>query len=475
MKIFVIGAGPTGLSLVDGLSKNPDIKFEVIEADSSIGGLAKTVSWKDHGSHDLGPHKIFTLDQILLDKVIKLLPEKGWIKRPKKSSIYMNGRYIGYPPSPFALLRVYGIFKFVGILFSFAKAKISSILGLKKIITYEDDIKLRVGNALYSIFFRPIAIKLWGNPKTLDINLSKGRVQTPSILEVIAKILGLSRKSKFEALEFLYPKGGLQKIWDSIYKRSSKQGKFSLNEELFSVSIADNRIKTLLTKNTKSGEEKRYELNKDDFVFSTVPVKSLIKSFDRQIFNEAELKQIETAIVHNDLVLVFIKTDKADLLSESWVFIPELNISYHRLSEQESFDPDMSGRGSIVCCEIMSSNEREFINKSDEELLSICLKGLNTMGYMLEVKDFKVQRLYESYPVYRSGYKDVLQMIIERLDSIDNLRTIGRQGAFNYIGTIDAMDIGYGSAKYFIEYINSGDKTLWQKERNRTKFFPVLD
>jgi hypothetical protein len=35
------------------------------------------------------------------------------------------------------------------------------------------------------------------------------------------------------------------------------------------------------------------------------------------------------------------------------------------------------------------------------------------------------------------------------IDHIENLRTIGRQGAFNYIGTLDAMDIGYGAARWY--------------------------
>ena len=71
---------------------------------------------------------------------------------------------------------------------------------------------------------------------------------------------------------------------------------------------------------------------------------------------------------------------------------------------------------------------------------------------MLELKKFnivdaKVVRLNSSYPVLKIGYQENLENVLNELDKIENFKSIGRQGSFNYIGTLDAMDIGYGSSE----------------------------
>ncbi len=37
------------------------------------------------------------------------------------------------------------------------------------------------------------------------------------------------------------------------------------------------------------------------------------------------------------------------------MFVPDDKIIFHRVSEQESFDPEMTGDRSVVCCEVMKS------------------------------------------------------------------------------------------------------------------------
>jgi hypothetical protein len=71
------------------------------------------------------------------------------------------------------------------------------------------------------------------------------------------------------------------------------------------------------------------------------------------------------------------------------------------------------------------------------------------------------------------GHDEVLRGALAVLDRIGNLRSIGRQGAFNYIGTLDAMDIGYGAARWWL----STDRRAasWDRKRERTTHYPVLD
>jgi hypothetical protein len=94
------------------------------------------------------------------------------------------------------------------------------------------------------------------------------------------------------------------------------------------------------------------------------------------------------------------------------------------------------------------------------------------MGYIgFKVLNQRIIRLPKSYPVFRTGFEAGLTELIEGLDQFDNFRSIGRQGAFNYIGTLDAMDIGYG----FANWLSEGKTKTWKDERERTNHYPVLD
>ena len=69
MTYYILGAGPTGMAVVDGLIDAGSGSIVVFEKDQQLGGFAKTLQWNEVGDHDLGPHKIFTLDQTLLSRV----------------------------------------------------------------------------------------------------------------------------------------------------------------------------------------------------------------------------------------------------------------------------------------------------------------------------------------------------------------------------------------------------------------------
>ncbi|MDI6751270.1 MAG: hypothetical protein QME07_00185 [bacterium] len=473
MTIYILGGGPTALALSDGLLDSK-IPFVVIEKEPEVGGLSQTLKWDNHGFHDLGPHKIFSLNKPLMARVKNLLKSNDWLVRPKKSSIYIKKHFLPYPPSPFSLISIYGPIGFLGKIFDLIIARIH----LKKEnteLTFEKDLKARLGQGIYETLFKPIALKLWGDPTKLDVSLSKSRVQTPSLFEVIVKTLKIRTASKFEALEFYYPKGGLQRVWEAILSKSQNQGRFLVNKEVFAIIAEDSIIKRIRYKDRITKKEEEIILDKDDVVVSTLPLQEIPKLMGNGI-NSTTAEKIKKGIQLNDLIMIFFKIDKQSLLDDSWVFIPDSEIIFHRLSEQESFDPGMTPNGSIVCCEIMSNPTRPMNKLSDEELIASTKKGLADMGYDgFSIIDQRVIRLPLSYPVFWTGFSPILSEILDYLDQFKNFRTIGRQGSFSYIGTLDAMDIGYGMARWLINRKEGDADIMWKEERKRTSYYPVLD
>lgn len=470
MTVYILGGGPAGLAVADAITDETIHDFVLIEADQTLGGLAKTVEWGSIGLHDLGPHKIYTMDKSLEARVKSLLPEHKWVTVEKKSSIFIKGHYLAYPPSPFSLAKIYGVGTFLRMVIDYFFSVLKAAF-LKKYTpeTFEDDLVQRVGGTLYDTLFRPIALKLWGEPSTLDVKLSKGRVQTPSIIEIIGKLFRLRKSSQFEALYFDYPRGGLCSLWDSIEKKASGRGRF----------IKQARVKRLITEGCEiCGIEITYrdstieviKVANTDKVVSTLPI-PVLDQLMPTYFNSEEKELIKSTLKSNDLILIFIHIKERKLMDQSWVFVPDPSIIFHRLSEQASFDPEMTPNGSIVCCEIMSSSLRKMSNETDDMLYGRTIQGLSDMGFKdVRVLEYKVVRLPNSYPVYSQGYENKYSKIMAALDRSSNFKSIGRQGSFNYIGTLDAMDIGYG-------YVNSdlNKKVEWKEERARTEHFPVLD
>ena len=469
--LYILGAGPTGLALAQELAETrPDLRVVMIERGRSLGGLAQTRTWADYGTHDLGPHKIFTLDQELWKRIRALIPADQWLTRPKRSRIYLKGAFLPYPPSPLALARVFGIGAFVRMCYGFGTARFRS--PPKGTPTFESDLRSRVGDGLYDILFRPIALKLWGEPTTLDAKLSRGRVQTPSISEVILRLLRIKKTSQFEALEFDYPHGGLSRLWDSIRRRTEATTTYRLGAEISRLEFSDRQITALVVKG-EQGEE-RVPLAAGDYVFSTLPLLRMLKA--AQGVPEAISQSANEIVRLNDLVLVFFKLDVPELFSDSWIFVPDSAISFHRVSEQKSFDPAMTPHGTIVCCELMSNPTRPIADRTNDELAALAEKDLRILnGGNFKVMDAKVIRLPASYPVYVTGFAPKLEQVIGHFDRMENFKSIGRAGAFNYIGTLDCMDIGYGAGRWFAQPDAATRAARWTAERVRTSHYPVLD
>jgi len=469
MTTYILGAGPAGMAVIDGLVDANSGPFVLLEKGPSLGGLAQSVHWPGVGSHDLGPHKIFSLDKSLVTRIEALVPAENWLTRNKISSIFIKGHYLPYPPSPFSLAGVFGVVAFIKMVLGYGVAKLSGIVSFSNPKTFEEDLVGRLGKPLYEILFKPIAEKLWGDPKELDVKLSRGRVQTPSPLEVVGRLLKIKKSSDFEALTFRYPKGGLGSLWRAIEVKALGKGKILLGNTVTGLAVEGRRVCQI--RFSSEGNESVIDLGPDDQVVSTLPLMHTIKILKRALPEHFE-NLAQNTVSLNDLVLVFLHVDKPSLLDESWVFIPDPEVVFHRLSEQESFDPDMTPDGSVVCCEIMSSHRRPLASKTDAELISLAVSGLHIMGYSsFKVLSQRVIRLPKSYPVFLTGFEPGLSELIGGLDQFENFRSIGRQGAFNYIGTLDAMDIGYG----YVNWLTKDMTKPWKDERERTNHYPVLD
>ena len=101
MKVFVLGAGMSGLATAEHLIDNGVGNVEILELTEKVGGLGASFSWGDFEHNDLGPHIWHTPNFEIVNEWKKrfsnnLVEGKFWGKNVIGDA---PGEYFDYPLS----------------------------------------------------------------------------------------------------------------------------------------------------------------------------------------------------------------------------------------------------------------------------------------------------------------------------------------------------------------------------------------
>jgi protoporphyrinogen oxidase len=450
--LYILGAGPAGLGAAYAASKLGEFdQIIVVDANAHVGGLAQTVIWDEVGMHDLGPHKLFTLDEDLLKEIIAFLPPQSWLTRKKIAKVFQSGRVMEYPPSIIDMVLHFNIrLPMVVIQFLLAKANPRS-----KSNNLQEALINMVGKSLALEIILPAVRKVWGDPLTLDASLAKSRIQIPTIKEILANMLKQNKvQNKFEALSFKYPKGGLSVLWESVKVECERNGvTFQFSSSISAIEMNSNTVEKI---DMVSGVS--FQLRDNDLVVNTI---------NQDRFLSLANMPLNLPKSTMDLVLVFLHVEKK-LDSVSWYFVADDKLRSHRMSSQSSFDPSMVPIGDVICLEFMDHAGK----LSNEYVLGIAEGEFRSVyGKEIQIIARKVIRLKDSYPKFANIDLVTNAKHSQFLDSITNLLSIGRHGAGQYVGSLDAFDMG-AKVGIWLQRPSSDSKN---KYRESTSTYPILD
>ena len=156
-EVFVIGAGPAGLTASYLLTKQ-GISTTVIEADPVyVGGISRTANYKDF-LFDIGGHRFFSKSKEVVDLWKEILPQ-DFISRPRLSRIYYDGKYYSYPLKAFEALGNLGVVESAMCVLSFMYKQ---AFPNEKPETFHEWVSNQFGERLFSIFFKTYTEKVWG-------------------------------------------------------------------------------------------------------------------------------------------------------------------------------------------------------------------------------------------------------------------------------------------------------------------------
>ena len=427
-RILVCGAGPAGLTASYLLARG-GYSVCALESDSQVGGLARTVRYKDF-RFDIGGHRFFTKipevkafwDEVLGRELIEV---------PRLSRIHYRGRYFHYPLRAKEALLGLGPWEAALILLSYLRARLQPSPVEEN---FEQWVSNRFGHRLYQIFFKTYTEKVWGVPCTeIRAEWAAQRIQGLSLARALLEATSLQKRSPdIRSLihKFKYPRLGPGQMWERCGDLLNHAGgELRLHHRITAFELAGDRIVAARVA-TPAGEQ-RFEA---EHFISTMPLAALVQSLGPAVPDSVRTAAKE--LTYRDFILVALILDQPGLFPDNWIYVHTPGINVGRVQNFNNWSPALVPDANKTCLgmEYFCSEGDGMWESKNEELIALASRELGALGLArgARVIDGTVVRMPKAYPVYNAAYRRHLKTIRAFVDAIPNLQTIGRNGMHKY-------------------------------------------
>ncbi len=500
-RVVIIGAGPAGLSTAYELAKSDEFDITVLELESFVGGISRTVNYKNNRM-DIGGHRFFTknervsnvwheimplqskpsMDDVLLNRKIELDPNGAdpqtsdvvILKRNRVSRIYFIKKFFDYPIS--MKMRTFinmGFWRTMKAGFGY----IGSVIHKRKENSLEDFYINRFGKPLYRLFFESYTEKLWGvHPSKLSADWGAQRVKGLSLWKTFTNAITKPFKKNKKKVEtslieqFEYPKFGPGQFYSLLAEDVKKKGvKIVYNAEVSKLELDGNNVSKVITKDGQSFDA--------DYVVSSMPIKDLFSAIGEDKTSK-ESFEIATTLPYRDFITVGVLVNKLkiknktkiptlnELVPDTWIYVQERDVTMGRIQIFNNWSPYMVNdplHTVWIGLEYFCSEGDKMWESKDEDFIAMAIDELVKMGIIEskeDVIDATRQKVKKAYPAYFGSY-DHFDKVRAELDKIQNLYCIGRNGQHRYNNMDHSMLTGLIAA----DYIKAGQtekSALWE-------------
>ncbi len=439
-EVLILGAGPAGLACSIELHK-ANANFIVVEKAQQVGGLAKTYQFGEFRT-DNGPHRFFSKNKYLYEFIGRLLGER-WIKVDRFTRFYTKGKYYKYPLELKDVLFNIRLIDASRALISYLTARVK-FFG-KEPKNFEEYAVSTFGKSIADFCILNYTEKTWGLPcSELSADWAKQRIEGLTIKSLIAKMIKPSKDGpKTLVDQFYYPELGTGLIYDEIMKVIGND-RVSLETEPVQIEHDNKKIVRVILNNG--------ELISPDYLVSSIPITSLT-----WLLNPLPPKEVLEAVKklrYRSQVYLFITINKPSVSRDQWIYFPDKEVPFARISEMKNFSIKMSPEDKTsLFIEFFCWEKDEVWNKGKEELFEVTIWWLEKLGIVKreEVLDVYHIKQKDIYPVYSLEYEKNLGIIKSYLDKFENLIYIGRQGRFKYTNQDHSLEMGILAARSIIE------------------------
>ncbi len=417
MKIAILGAGVTGLSLarflIDG--GHPAESVHLFEAASSTGGLcaSKTV---DGFTYDVtGGHILYSKDR---ETMAWMQAQAGgpdaFVQKERHTRIRFGQRWVNYPfENGLGDLPPDANYECLsGYVRAWHERQMTKSAAPHE---FGQWVRWRFGPGIAKHFMDPYNQKVW--KRDLDFLTSDwvaGRVPDAPVDDVLRSAVGIRTEGYTHQSNFLYPRrGGFQAITEGIARPI----------------LPRIRLSTPVREIAQHGAGWRVNGEDFDLVVNTL---SLTLLPDLMPAMPTAIAAACRALEYNGIVCVLLALDRAQHPDLSWIYLPhESQGPANRITYMSNYAPSLapSGRSSFLC-EVTTAGGAPF---PGPELERSIVDGLAHSGLIRrdEVLFHDRTETKQAYVVFDHGYAARRTAIFGWLDA-QGLWTLGRFGRFEY-------------------------------------------
>ncbi len=461
-RVVVLGAGLAGLACAYELAR-AGASVTVVEREPQPGGMAASfteVSEGEEWSWDFGPHRFHTTDPELIEHVGTILAGNV-VTAHRLSRILLFGRFFDYPLRAGNVLANLPKRTLVKAFADYYWIRFTERVGLTHHSdeNFEGWVTKRFGRTLYELFFGRYTGKTWKMPpREISGDWASQRISQLNLTDTVKSTLFRPRDAPRSLVtEFIYPaRGGIGEIARGYVRELEAMGATVLTgAPVTRVHRAGGRVTAVDHGGATPGT-----IEADHYV-STIPITSLARSV-----RPAAPPEVLAAIgrlKYSSIVFVYLKLARPQVSPDNWVYLPDLDVTVHRISEFKNFSDACAPAGkTMVCAEITCRVGDEHWRASDAELAEIAVRDLTHIGLIEphEVLGSFVYKLPRAYPIYDLQYKDNLGPVMAFVHSLENVDTGGRQGLFRYNNMDQSIEMGRRMARAVVEQRDAGHEAV---------------
>lgn len=450
----IIGAGPAGLAAATKLADKK--KILVLEKESSVGGISKTIEYKGF-RFDLGGHRFFTKSTEVNDLWSNTL-QKDFITRPRLSRIYYKEKFFDYPIKPMNALKNLGLAESCIIMFSYLKSKAFPYREEK---SFDQWVSNRFGKRLFNHFFKSYTEKLWGIPCTeIQAEWAAQRIKGLSLTATIKNALFPDKSGKIKTLidEFQYPKLGPGMMYEKMADNVMKSGaEISMCSDVVRIDHDDFQINSVTHKKGDAASAERTIPTK--YLLSSMPLTTLVES----LYPSAPVEVLKAAsnLTYRSFITVSLILKSQPPFPDTWIYVHSPSVRLGRIQNFKSWSPYMVPKEGYTALgmEYFCTEGDDLWEMEDNALISLAVSELEKIGLgkASTFEDGFVSRVPKAYPTYDSSYPNNIKIIRNYIDRFKNLQPIGRYGMFKY----NNMDHSILTGLYAAENILGAKHDIW--------------
>jgi protoporphyrinogen oxidase len=476
---IIIGAGPAGLTAAYELLTRTDIKPIVLERDTYMGGISRTVNYKGNRI-DIGGHRFFSKSDRVMEwwyqhmpieaqtstnssgqityhnmsrsiptpqqRAATKSPDEVLLLRSRKSRIYFLRKFFDYPITLSKnTLANLGLVRTIKIGISYLKAATFPVAKPKNL---EQFFINRFGRELYLTFFKSYTEKVWGVAcHEISAEWGEQRIKGLSIKKTLLHILKKQFQSKKDVAQknletslieqFLYPKFGPGQMWETVARKVKEMGgEIHTGINITGIQCDGASVKSI-TGRGPDGTERTFV---GDYFFSTMAMKDLVRAMDASI--PANVKEVSEGLMYRDFITVGllckqlkISEKGKKLVEDNWIYIQEPDVLAGRLQIFNNWSPYMLANPEQVWIgvEYFCYEVDELWKKPETEMKEFAAMELAKIGIIdqADVLDATVIHMPKTYPAYFGSY-DRFEELRGYLDGFTNLFLVGRNGMHRY-------------------------------------------